>query len=303
VALHVDTSTAQVTAVSDPLPQILEGVPARLRRILVVLDRPNFAINPTNCSPLSIDAEISGDQGGVAALTNRFQVANCGVLPFHPKLRFRLTGSTKQAGNPALTATLTAKPGEANISRVRVTLPRTELVDNAHIRTVCTRVQFAEGQSPGERCPPGSVLGFARVKTPLLAEPLQGPIYLRSTGRAGLPGIVAALNGQIDIVLDGRVDSVYGRLRTRFKTVPDTPVTKAVFSFYGGHKGLLENSPRLCSATQHVKVQMVGQNGKTVNRNRVLATPCGKASKRHHHHKRHHFHRKRPRPQRPHLPG
>ncbi len=214
-------------------------------------------------------------------------------LPFRPKLRFRLTGSTKQAGNPALTATLTAKPGEANISRVRVTLPRTELVDNAHIRTVCTRVQFAEGQDPGERCPPGSVLGFARLKTPLLADPLRGPIYLRSTGRAGLPDIVAALHGQIDIVLEGRIDSVRGRLRARFKTVPDAPVTKTVFRFYGGHRGLLENSPRLCSATQHVKVQMVGQNGKTVNRNPVLTTPCGKGSKRHRHHRHHRSRRKR----------
>jgi hypothetical protein len=293
VALHVDPTTAQVTAISDPLPQIIEGVPVRLRRILVLLDRPNFALNPTNCSPLSINAQVTGDQGSLASLSNHFQVANCGVLPFHPKLRFRVSGSTKQAGNPALTATLTAKPGEANISRVQVTLPRTELVDNAHIRTVCTRVQFIEGQNPGERCPPGSVLGFARAETPLLANPLKGPIYLRSTGRAGLPDVVAALNGQIDIVLDGHVDSVHRRLRAIFRAVPDAPVTKAVFSFDGGHKGLIENSPRLCSATQHVKVQMTGQNGKSVKRNLVLTTACGRASKRHRHHKRHRSHRKR----------
>jgi hypothetical protein len=285
VALSVDPVTAQVTADSDSLPQIIGGVPLRTRSILVNLDRADFALNPTNCEPFEVNAIATGDEGASAPLSRHFQVANCAVLPFHPNLRFRLTGSTKQAGNPALTAILTAKPGEANISRVEVTLPRTELVDNAHIKTICTRVRFAEGQNPGERCPSGSVLGFARAETPLLAKPLEGPIYLRSTGRAGLPDVVAALNGQIDIVLDGHVDSVHRRLRIKFRTVPDAPVTKAVFRFDGGHKGLIENSPGLCSANQHVKVQMVGQNGYRQDVQPRLGARCDKA--RHKRHRRH----------------
>ena len=128
--------------------------------------------------------------------------------------------------------------------------------------------------------PPGSVLGFARAETPLLDKPLEGPIYLRSTGRAGLPDVVAALNGQIDIALDGHVDSVHGRLRTTFETVPDAPVTKVVLSFDGGHKGLIENSPRLCAHTQHFTAAITGQNGKTANQSPVLGTPCGKRHKR-----------------------
>ncbi|MGA8744554.1 MAG: hypothetical protein WB507_01665 [Solirubrobacterales bacterium] len=281
-ALHVNPETAQITAVSDPLPLIHEGIPLRLRSVRVELNRPDFTLNPTNCDPFSVNTEISGSEGALASPSAHFQVANCGTLPFSPKLSVRLAGSTKQAGNPALTATLTASPGEANISRTQVTLPHTEFVDNAHISDPCTRVQFAEGQTPGEKCPPGSVLGFAHAETPLLANPLEGPIYLRSTGRAGLPDVVAALNGQIDITLDGHVDSVGGRLRTTFPTVPDAPITKAILSFDGGHKGIIENSPGVCSHPLHVTAKITGQNGKSANQNPVLSTPCVKKHNRKH---------------------
>jgi hypothetical protein len=279
-AIHVDPVTAQVATVSDPLPQILDGIPLRTRSIRVDLNRPGFALNPTNCDLHSVEATVTGDQGAVSHLSTNHQVANCASLPFVPKLALKLTGSTRQAGNPALTATLTAKPGEANISRTQVTLPPTELIDNAHINTICTRVQFNEGSSPGEKCPPGSILGTAEADTPLLEKPLDGPILLRATGRAGLPDIVAALNGQIDIVLAGRVDSVHGGLRTTFDTVPDAPVTKVVLNFKGGHKGIIENSPKLCAHTQHFKAAITGQNGKTSNRKPVLSTPCGEKQNR-----------------------
>jgi hypothetical protein len=278
--LDINPETAQVSTAGAPLPQIFEGIPLRLRQIMVDLNRPGFALNPTDCDPFSVSARVFGDEAAVSSSSAHFQVANCASLPFAPKLSLKLTGSTRQAGNPALTATLTARPGEANISRARVTLPPTELIDNAHINSPCTRVQFNQGVTPGEKCPPGSVLGFARANTPLLEKPLEGPIYLRTTGRAGLPDIVAALNGQIDIVLDGHVDSVHGSLRTTFESVPDAPVTKVVLSFDGGHKGLIENSPQLCAHTQHFTAALTGQNGKMVNRSPILSTSCGKKQKR-----------------------
>ena len=46
----------------------------------------------------------------------------------------------------------------------------------------------------------------------------------------------------------GFIDSVNGRVRTRFLSVPDVPLTKAVFNFYGGKRGLIENSKNLCAA-------------------------------------------------------
>jgi hypothetical protein len=274
-AVFVDPVTTQVNVVSDQLPSILAGVPLRVRSLLFELDRPGFMRLPSNCRRKVITSQIVGEEDAQSSPSAPYQVANCADLTFGPKLSIKLTGSTKQAGDPALTATLAAKPGEANISRTRVTLPPTELIDNAHIGNVCTRVRFNEGETPGKNCPPSSVLGFAKAITPLLDRPLEGPVYLRASGRA-VPDIVAALNGQIDIVLDGRVDSVHGRLRTSFETVPDAPVSKFTLHFDGGSKGLLENSPKLCAHVQHFTAVFIAQNGKTADQKPLLKTPCRK---------------------------
>ena len=287
-ALRVNPETAQITAVSDPLPQILEGIPLRLRSIRIDLNRPNFTLNPTSCDPFSVQAEVFGTEGALAKPFAHYQVANCGILPFAPKLAIRISGSTHHTGNPALKTELTfpqAGPS-ANVSRVSVTLPHSEFLDNAHIKSPCTRVQFSANQ-----CPSGSLLGFAKAETPLLEKPLEGPVYLRANGgERKLPDIVAQLKGQIDINLVGFVESIHGQLRTTFNTVPDAPVSRFTLNLDGGNRGLLINSINLCSASEHVKVQMDGQNGKTANANPFLTTPCGhkKAKKKH---KAHHIQR------------
>ena len=288
-ALRVDPRTAQITTVSDPLPQILEGIPLRLRSIRIDLDRPNFTLNPTNCSPFSLNAEIFGDQGAVATPSAHFQVANCRNLPFAPKFSTRVSGSTHHTGNPALTASVTAKPGEANLASTTVTLPHSEFLDNAHIKSPCTRVQFSANQ-----CPSASLLGYAKAETPLLEKALEGPVYLRANGgERKLPDIAAALRGQININLVGFVESVHGHIRTTFDTIPDAPISKFTLSLYGGKKGLLVNSTDLCTSTQRVSVMLTGQNGKTADENSILATPCShkKAKNRHKGHKKAGVHR------------
>ena len=87
VAIDVDPETAQITAVSDPLPQIQEGIPLRTRFVRIALDRPGFALNPTNCNPFSVGATIAGDEGASASPSMRFQAANCTDLAFAPKAR------------------------------------------------------------------------------------------------------------------------------------------------------------------------------------------------------------------------
>jgi hypothetical protein len=281
-ALHVNPETAQITAVSDPLPSILQGIPLRYREILIELNRSNFILNPTNCNAFSVNAQISGDQGAQAGLSHFFQVANCANLPFSPKLNLRLSGATERGGNPALNATLTANPGNANIASTAVTLPPTEQIDNAHIKNPCTRVEFAQGSTPGEKCPPGSVIGFARAETPLLEKPLEGPVYLRSApeNKSGLPDLVAALNGQIDIALDGKITTMHGgRLRTTFATVPDAPVSKFTLSIDGGAKGLLVNNENICKGSKLVASTIAGQNGLVAKQGPGLQTPCARGAK------------------------
>lgn len=269
-AIHVDPQSTQVTVESDPLPQILEGVPLLYRRIHASIDRPGFALNPTSCEEMSAAAEVFSPSGQVATPRSRFQVGSCAQLRFKPKLSIRLSGATHRGGSPRLRAVLTARQGEANIAKASVALPHSEFLDNAHIGTVCTRVQFA-----AEHCPERSVYGSAVAKTPLLDRPLRGPVYLRSSSHE-LPDLVADLRGQIHVVLDGRIDSVHGGIRTVFATVPDAPVSKFTISMAGGRKSLLENSTNICRGTHRATVAMRGHNGAVEDSRPPVSAQCGK---------------------------
>lgn len=272
-AIHVDPTTAQISAESDPLPQILDGIPLRLRQVTINLNRPEFTLNPTNCDQFSVKATIFGNQGGRVEGSEPFQVANCAGLPFGPKLALKLTGGTTRAKNPALKATLTAKPGEANIAKAVVTMPHSIFLDQSHVGSPCTRVQFA-----AEACPAKSVLGTATAWSPLLEKPLTGTVYLASGYGHKLPDVLAALKGQVNINLDGIVSSFHQRLRTSFTTVPDVPVSRFTLSLLGGKRGLLVNSANLCKGAQLATVNMTGQNNRRANSKPKLNVQCGKKS-------------------------
>jgi hypothetical protein len=277
-AVYVNPATAQVSAVSDPFPQIIGGIPLRTRLVQLKLDRNDFALNPTNCDPFSVDATIVGDQGAQADLSRHFQVADCSNLAYGPKLRLSLSGGVRRRGHPAIHAVLTTGPGEANSQKVAVTMPKGELLDQGHIGHVCTRVQFAE-----DACPSSSELGSAEATSPLLDQPLKGTVYLRANPAHRLPDIAVALKGQIDIELDGRVDSLPQRLRTTFEGIPDAPVSRFVLNLKGGKQGLLQNGHSLCGRHPEMATsQMTGQNGDITSGQVSLNPQCGKSG-----HKRH----------------
>jgi hypothetical protein len=273
-AIYVDPITARVTTIADPLPQILEGIVLRTRSLDVNLDRPGFALNPTNCRSLTTDAIISGDEGGSSIESTHYQVANCATLPFAPRLSMRLTGGLKRRGHPAIHAVFRAQPGEANSQSVTVTLPKGELLDNAHITSICTRPQFA-----ADSCPSGSMIGRAEADSPLLDQPLRGSVYLRASSNK-LPDLVLDLEGQVDFVLVGRVDSVKERFRTTFESLPDVPVTRFSLDLLGGKKGLLQNSESLCVGTKRATVKVVGQNDAALDYRIEPQTRCSSKARR-----------------------
>jgi hypothetical protein len=171
--------------------------------------------------------------------------------------------------------------GESGIARAEVVLPKSEFIANAHFQTICTKVQFKAGQGNGAQCPPRSIYGKARAITPLLSEPLTGPVFLRSSEHQ-LPDLVVALhNSQVDFDLVGHVDSVKGRLRNTFEAAPDAPVSSFVLEMQGGKKGLFENSTNLCKGTHEAEANFTGQNGKIWNKTpELVPTACkGKAHK------------------------
>jgi hypothetical protein len=277
VALYLDPTTGQVRAVSDPLPTILHGVPVDLRSTSLLVDRSNFTINPTSCDEKSFGGAAISSLGQAAPLFERFQVGGCKSLPYKPKLKVNLFGPINRGAHPRLRAVFSAKPGEANTARISFALPRSEFIDQAHFRTICTRVQFAANQ-----CPAGSVYGQMKATSPLVDYAVEGPIYLRSSSHK-LPDVVAALKGPasqpVEFDLDGRVDSVNGGIRTIFETVPDLPVTKAIVSMQGGKKGLFQNSTNICKGTHRATLKLNGQNGKTADSKPKIVAQCAKKGK------------------------
>lgn len=267
-ALHVDPRTTEVSVKTDPLPQILEGVPITYRDIRVRTDRARFTLNPTSCDPMSVEAKVASVSGATAEPDSRFQAGGCERLKFKPKLALQLKGGIKRGSYPALKAVMKAGQGHANLQRVQVALPHSQFLAQEHIRTICTRVRFAAGN-----CPRGSVYGFARVTTPLLDKPLAGPVYLRSSDNQ-LPDLVVALRGQIDVDLAGRIDSVNGGMRVTFGRIPDAPISRFVLRMKGGRKGLLVNSRNVCGSPARAKVKIDGQNGKVADQRPRLAVRC-----------------------------
>ena len=274
-AIEVDPETARVTAVSDPFPTILHGVILRVRDVRLRVDRPQTTINPTSCAPMAVQGEIAGVGGALFTASSPFQVGECAGLPFEPKLSFRLYGGTKRGSHPRLKAVVRMPAAGANIAKASVALPRSEFLDQSHIGTVCTRVQFAQNA-----CPAASIYGSVKAKTPLLDETLSGPIYLRSSPNL-LPDLVAAFRGgRVDFDLVGRIDSVRGGIRNTFELVPDAPVSWAVFDFKGGDKGLLINSRNLCKATYRVTAKFNAHNGDTLTLRPEMQNSCKKKRRR-----------------------
>ena len=243
-AVYVDKTTAQLRVVSEELPTILEGIPLRIRDLRVLLDRPEFTIAPTSCEPTQVTGEAVSVHGQSAELSRHFQVAGCGSLPFAPSFSVGVAGEqdVKRNAHPELTTTLATREGDANLDYVRVTLPDGMFLDHANLANICTRPQYEAGE-----CPEESRVGYAVAETPILPEPLEGPVYLRSSDNP-LPDLVADLNGLVEIDLVGVIDQNEDeqRIRTTFATIPDVPVGTFTLTIEGGEGGLLVNSRNMC---------------------------------------------------------
>jgi hypothetical protein len=284
VALNVSPETAQVNAVSDPIPDVFGGVKLDLRAIDININRKKFMVNPTNCAKQATTGALQGGGADPAnpaafssyAVNDPFQATACNKLGFKPKLKINLYGPTKRAKNPRLKAVLTAPSGQANIARTAVTMPHSLFLDQSHIGTVCTRPQLAS-----HTCPKASIYGSAEAKSPLLSGKLKGKVYLVSSNHE-LPDLLADMRGQVEIYLRGVISSKRGGLKTVFNNTPDVPVSRVVLNMKGGKKSLLVNSTNTCAKTQRAVVKIKGQNGKKANNNKqkLNIVSCGKKHKK-----------------------
>jgi hypothetical protein len=271
-ALNIDPETAEVHAVSDAIPYVFGGVKLDIRAIDVSINRQNFTLNPTTCrEPFSIGSGILGGGGNPAdpaswfetKPSNAFRASECKALQYKPKFYARIFGGKNQmqrAAHPKFRATLDARNGDANTRRAAFILPRATILDQGHIKTICTRVQLA-----ANNCPKASIYGNAKATSPLLDGKLKGPVYLTSSNNT-LPDLLADLKGQVNIRLRGVISSSNGRLKTVFRKTPDVAVDKFVLTMKGGDKGLLVNSRNLCSRQTTGFLNLKAQNSRQLKR-------------------------------------
>lgn len=267
-AFQIDPRTAQLqidSSASDPIPHILDGVVLHLRDIRIYVDRPEFTHNPSSCEASRLSSIVTGSgasfgdraDDSVANPSNHFQLLNCRILGFQPRLGVRLRGGTRRGDYPQLRVTFAARgPNDSNLKDIAVVIPRQQFLAQEHIRSICTRVQFA-----ARACPAASVYGSAVAYTPLLDEPLRGNVYLRSSSGA-LPDLVADLySGSVHIVLQGKIGpGKKGGIRAFFSELPDQPIDRFVMTLFGGKRGLLVNSADICDKPPVSNVKAIGQN-------------------------------------------
>jgi len=284
VGLQVNPLTAQVTALSDAMPQIIGGIPIRMRSIQVNIDKPSFTINPTNCSAFSVDSQGIGDQGTITDFSSYFHAVNCSTLPFKPKMAIAQLGGrkqTKRSQDPSLRFDLTTRAGDANLKSVAVTLPKAFAVDQRHLGNICSKAELA-----AKHCAGRQAIGMVETETPLLDQPLKGPAYAVS-GYGLLPHLAFILAGQVTLIPEAESSSVKGgHLKTVVPVIPDAPIGHFRLTLFGADQGYITNTSSLCFAKTTTVVEYTAQNGKRRTQRVKPRVACGgkraKAKQRRH---------------------
>jgi hypothetical protein len=287
--IEVDPHTAQITVTTDPLPQIIDGVPTDLRTVDSVIDRPEFMVNPTNCNPQEFSGTATGTPppgaGGPSAtapISSHFQVGSCQSLKFAPQFKVSTKGKTSKTLGASLTSTVTypsaAQGTYANVTRVKVDLPKQLPSRLTTLQKACTNAQF-EANPAG--CPSESKIGYAVVHTPLLPVPLSGPAIFVSHGGEAFPSLTMVLQGDnVTIALVGTTNiSPAGITSTTFKTLPDSPFSSFELTLPEGKFSALAANGNLCTSKLVMPTEFVGQNGSKINEStKIRVTGCAKVA-------------------------
>jgi hypothetical protein len=286
--IEIDPETSQLAVTTDPLPQVVAGVPTDLRAVDAVIEHPEFMINPTNCDPQAFSGTANGapppGAGGPsvsAAIGSHFQVGACQALKFTPKFAVTTSGKTSKANGASLNVKLSfpnlPQGSESNIRTVKVDLPKQLPSRLTTLQKACTEQQFSTNPAG---CPAASVIGHATAITPILPVPLTGPAYFVSHGGAKFPELIMVLQGYgITIDLHGETFiSKAGVTSSTFHAVPDQPVSSFELNLPQGPYSALAANGNLCTSKLTAPNEFVGQNGAAFSQNTPVAvTGCPKA--------------------------
>jgi hypothetical protein len=275
-SIAVDPHTAQITITTDPLPQIVKGVPTDLREIDAVIDRPGFMFNPTNCNPQAFSGTATSTTGTTTAISSHFQVGSCQSLKFQPKFQVSIPGHASKAMGSGLTAKLTyptvAQGTDADIAKVKVDLPVQLPSQLKTLQKACIAAVFEANPA---NCPSDSIVGHATVHTPLLPVPLTGPAYFVSHAGAEFPSLTIVLQGYgvtVDLV-GATFISKAGITSTTFNTVPDVPFSSFELTLPQGQYAALgvnlpaKDQDNYCGQTLVMPTALIAQNGAEIHQN------------------------------------
>jgi hypothetical protein len=283
--IEVDPLTTQLTITTDPLPTIIDGIPADLRTIDAVIDRAGFMFNPTNCSPQAFSGTATSAQGAQAAISSHFQVGSCQSLKFAPDFKVSTSGKATKAGGASLDAKIVYPTGplganqasqQSNIASVKVDLPKQLPSRLTTLQKACTAAQF---DSNPAGCPKESMVGKATAITPVLPVPLTGPAYFVSHGGEAFPQLIVVLQGYgvtVDLVGDTFISKA-GITSSTFKQVPDVPITSFDLSLpEGKFSALAANLPEkdhgdFCGQKLTMPTAFTAQNGAVINQSTPIA--------------------------------
>jgi hypothetical protein len=280
-AINVDPHTAALTVTSDPLPTIIDGVPIQVKTVNVLIDRPNFVFNPTNCGPLSIGGSVTSREGSTATFSSPFQVTGCGDLGFKPVFKVSTSGKTSKARGASLDARVSFPRGalgtQANFAKVKVDLPKQLPSRLTTLQKACPAATF--DANPGG-CPAASVIGVVKAVTPTLPTMLTGPVYFVSHGGAAFPDLVIVLQGdgvRVDLTAATFISKA-GITSSTFKTIPDVPVSSFELYLPQGPYSALTANRNLCRSKLVMPTVFTSQNGLTMRQStRIAVTGCPKA--------------------------
>jgi uncharacterized repeat protein (TIGR01451 family) len=284
--IEVDPLTSQLTVTTDPLPQVISGVPADLRTINAVIDRPEFMFNPTSCAPMSFSGTATSAQGQSAAISTHFQVGSCQSLKFKPDFKVSTSGKTSRADGASLDAKIVYPTGnlgdnqassQSNIKGVKVDLPKQLPSRLTTLQKACPAATF---EADPAACPADSRVGAARAITPVLPVALTGPAFFVSYGGAKFPELVIALQGYgVTIYLHGETFiSKAGITSSTFRQVPDVPIASFEISLPEGPFSALAANGNLCASSLKMPTAFLAQNGAEIHQSTSIGvTGCPKA--------------------------
>ncbi len=257
--ISVSPTDAHIS-IGATLPQIVGGIPLRVKSVSIAVNRPGFLFNPTSCAALPFGGSVVGSAGTSEAISGTLTATGCANLPFAPTITASTSGSTSASNGASLSVTVTQPAGGANLHSVGITLPKGLSARLSTVQLACPAATFAANPV---HCPPASVVGTSTASTPVLPTPLTGSVYLVSQGAAGLPTLNVVLSGSgITVALTGTVAfTAQGLTTSTFGAIPDVPISTFALNLPEGPHSALAAGGKLCPGPLSMPAALVGQNG------------------------------------------